>query len=100
MQSLYRMIPSMVERFYQNRWYILGASGMSCLLFWDVILDSRGEQDHISVTGRGNANLVPVDPVDRKECKEVIASMWVMCLISGSGFSDCVLAEVSCCSCI
>ena len=35
-----------------------------------------------------------------KECKEVIASMWVTSSISGSDCSDCVMAEISSCRCI
>ena len=35
-----------------------------------------------------------------KECKEVIASMWVTSSISGSGCSNCVMAEMSSFRCI
>ena len=31
------------------------------LMFWDTILDGRGEQGHVGVTDSGNVNLVPVD---------------------------------------
>ena len=40
--------------YFKSIWLVL-------TMFWDAILDGRGEQGHIGVTGSDNANLVPVD---------------------------------------
>ena len=92
------MIPSKVEWCSRNGWYILRASVISCQCSGMPSL--MVEVSEVMLASLVVAMRTLFQWMACKECKEMIASMWVTSSISGSGCSDCVMAEMSSCRCI
>ena len=74
------------ERYSRNGWYILRASGMSCRCSGMPPL--MVEASKVILVSLVVAMRTLFQLIACKKCKEVIMSMWVTSLISGSGWSD------------
>ena len=82
MQSLYRMIPSIVERCSRNGWYVLRASGMSCQC--SGMPSSMVKASKVMLASLVVAMRTLFQLIACKESEEVLESMLVMSSISGS----------------